>query len=326
MPPRFSAGNRQLPADLREKIEALLGADERAKLSAAAQDVSLKYRREASANLQISSLAEAKAYVATRLPATWCAVTDVLSRLLDVDPGFAPQSLLDLGAGPGTASLAAQNLWPDIEAALIEPNAHLRAVGGTLVEGNWTAQTLQALEIERDYDLAIASYVFNELTSDFTALLEKIWKRTGTLVLIEPGTPHGYETILKARDYFLSIGANIAAPCPHHNACPLQGLTRWCHFSVRVDRSKIHRQVKADARLSYEDEKFSYLVVTRKTLEKPHFRALGEPHGQKVIGLEVCRDDGTFRVEQVSRRDRDYKPIRKMSWGDAAFGEEIQDE
>jgi len=61
----------QLPADLRERIENLVGQDSRKTLSGAATDVSLKYRRESgTASLQISSELEARAYLVTRFPAT----------------------------------------------------------------------------------------------------------------------------------------------------------------------------------------------------------------------------------------------------------------
>ncbi len=312
----------QLPTELRARIDALLSSENKKALSSAAQDVSLKYRREGDAsNLQISSIAEAQAYIATRLPATWCAVTKTLQFYLEIDPEVEIDSILDLGAGPGTATLAAQNIWPKAATTLFEPNQYLRDIGQQLVDGgNWQSAHLQKLSTDQKYDLVLSSYVLNEINGDLKDILQNIWTATEkTLVIIEPGTPHGYETILKARDYFLSINANIAAPCPHEIECPLRSTERWCHFSVRVDRSKLHLQTKADARLSYEDEKFSYLVVTRHKTPKPRFRALGQPHGQKVVTLETCQSSGQFEVIQLSKRSADYKLVRKMDWGDAAY-------
>ena len=118
----FGWKNATPAAALREKIEELIGADDKKKLLSAAESVSLKYRRESGNDFQISSDDEARAYIATRLPATFCAVTEVLNRYLEIDPGFTPSSVLDLGAGPGTATLAAKEFWPDIDATLIEPN------------------------------------------------------------------------------------------------------------------------------------------------------------------------------------------------------------
>ena len=36
----------------------------------------------------------------------------------------------------------------------------------------------------------------------------------------------------------------------------------WCHFAVRLDRSRAHRQSK-HAALGWEDEKFAYVVAVR---------------------------------------------------------------
>ena len=41
----------------------------------------------------------------------------------------------------------------------------------------------------------------------------------------------------------------------------MQGGANWCHFAVRLARTSLHRDVKG-ARLGYEDEKYSFLVVS----------------------------------------------------------------
>lgn len=312
----------QLPADLRAKIEALLSADNRQILANAADSVSRKYRRLENGSLQIASDTEARAYLATRFPATWCAVTEALNRLKEINPDFNPTTSLDLGAGPGTASIAAQYHWPELEPSMLEPNASLRAIGQVIAGGEWQTARVENYAFDKEYDLVIASYVFNEVEGDLSSILQKIWEKSSVFVMIEPGTKQGYATILKARDYFLSIGANIIAPCPHHFECPLKNSERWCHFSVRVDRSRLHRDIKRDATLSYEDEKFSYLIVSKQPTHKPLYRALGNPHGNKVISLETCRADGSFEIVSVSKRSNDYKLIKKSEWGDAPFERE----
>ena len=309
----------QLPADLREKIEALLSSENRQTLSDAAENVSRKYRRLEKGSLQISSDTEAHAYLATRFPATWCAVTEVLNRFREIYPFFYPGTSLDLGAGPGTASIAAQYHWPKLTLSMLEPNANLRAIGQQLVRGDWQTRDVKTYTPDKNYDLVIASYVFNEVEGDLSLILQNFWGKASVFVMIEPGTKQGYETILTARDYFLSIGANIVAPCPQHFECPLKNSERWCHFSVRVDRSRLHREVKRDATLSYEDEKFSYLIVSKHKTPKPLYRALGNPHGQKVIALETCQANGAFEIVSVSKRSNDYKLIKKSEWGDGPF-------
>ena len=73
---------------------------------------------------------EALAYLATRVPATFAATRRVLAELGSLRPGWAPTSLLDLGAGPGTATWAAAAVFPSIERAeLVEREPEMAALG-----------------------------------------------------------------------------------------------------------------------------------------------------------------------------------------------------
>ena len=55
----------------------------------------------------------------------------------------------------------------------------------------------------QQYDLVTAAYVLSELDSDRERqqVIQELWERTkGMLVLVEPGTPSGYENIISARE------------------------------------------------------------------------------------------------------------------------------
>ena len=114
-------------------------------------------------------------------------------------------------------------------------------------------------------DLVFLSYVLTELPeADLGKALDRLWDAARqALVIVEPGTPEGYALILKIRAHLLKAGARIAAACPHDLDCPLKDTAQWCHMSARVERTSLHRKIKSDAALGYEDEKFSYLVATR---------------------------------------------------------------
>ena len=111
----------------------------------------------------ITSSADALAYLVTRAPATYAAIRAVFARVAEAMPDFSPSSLLDVGAGPGTATWAARDAWPSLAAmTLIEPNAMFRDLAARLLpEAQVIAGDLGADKPRAD--LVTASYVLAEL-------------------------------------------------------------------------------------------------------------------------------------------------------------------
>ena len=182
----------------------------------------------------------------------------------------------------------------------------------------WINCDILKSEIPVSADIVIASYVFNEMTDEErTAGILKLWAATKMLLLIvEPGTTVGYKQIMNIRKLLLENGGRIAAPCPHESACPLED-DNWCHFSCRVPRSKLHKELKSgDA--PYEDEKFSYIAVARCDTKKAEARILRHPYIEKaLITLEVCTADGLKQMKLRKRDESLYKHAKKSSWGDS---------
>lgn len=154
------------------------------------------------------------------------------------------------------------------------------------------------------------------LLTENNEAVDKLWNSANKVVsIIEPGTPVGYSHLRKIREYLLDKGAHIAAPCPHENSCQLKE-DDWCHFTCRVQRSKLHRQLK-EGEVPYEDEKFAYLAITREKYRNADARILRHPIIAKGrITLETCSMDGVKKVN-VFKRDGDlYKKARKAQCGD----------
>lgn len=320
----------QLPLHLRQAIDEIVSSSfAMADISCAAEAVSNRYRR-LQKGLAIASTEEATAYVVTRLPATYCAMARVLKEL-----SFAPSSILDIGAGPGTATLAALEHFPLLQqATLLEPNAHLRHMGEEVLKRSYPERAFHwiAAGAEQAFpqaDLVVSGYVLNEIMQEkgaeaFAQIVRKMWQASRhTLVIVEPGTPAGQDIVLQARQLLLAEGAHMVAPCPHIAACPIavrwKPEEKWCHFSVRVERSRMHRQSKPEAVLGYEDEKFSCLVVSRYKADLPRYRIVGHPQGKKVLQAEVCASDGAYRDLQIAKSDDDYKAFRKAEWGEGIY-------
>ncbi len=309
-----------LPETLQKAIEKEASRYSLQEVSDAREELTQKYRERAKNRSFMTTEAERCAYLLARLPATYA----VIQRVLQEIPLDTVETLLDLGAGPGTAMWAAGDHFSQLkQMTLIENDPLLISLGKRLAQDSpysnaeWLQQDMEQLKIEIPHDIVILSYSVGELTpSSIPGLIEKCWNLTRQyLVVIEPGTPLGFERIRSIRSQLIAMKAHMVAPCPHALECPMSG-GDWCHFSERVERSSLHRRIKKGA-LGYEDEKFSYLVFSKMPTELPSSRVLRHPQKHSGhISLTLCTDQG-LKQEIVSKRTPEtYKQARKLDWGD----------
>jgi ribosomal protein RSM22 (predicted rRNA methylase) len=317
-----------LPAELKVALDARLQGLSR---NAAAERASLISRtyRDGGGSSAIRSEADALAYALTRMPATYAAVTASLNALREIKPDFAPASLLDVGAGPGTATWAAAEAFPSLTGfALLDANSALRALALDLGKDSTRLRKMTyghgeagaALADSEAADLVIASYMIGEISeTERKALAALMWAKTrDTLLIIEPGTPAGYGRIIALRRQLIAAGAHVAAPCPHDAECPLLA-PDWCHFTQRLPRSRAHKQLKS-AELPYEDEKFSYVALTRAPVGQHPARVLAQPVVTKIaVTARLCTDRGILNSVTPRRQKPAYQRFRKIDWGDAIF-------
>jgi ribosomal protein RSM22 (predicted rRNA methylase) len=318
----------ELPPALRQAVDQALDGVSLADLAAAASRISQRYRAEiADGRFHISDDLAARAYLATRLPATYAAIRAAFAMVAKVRPDLAPATLLDVGAGPGTALWAARDCWPALDdALLIEGAAPMRHWGERLASSSglsrieWRSANITAeIGESKPRDIVTLSYVLSELTPEQRSrLVDRLWSLTGdTLVIVEPGTPAGWARILAARGRLLAAGAHMLAPCPHAAACPLV-TPDWCHFSRRVARSRLHRQAKG-GEVPWEDEKYSFVAVSRRAGKLPLARVIAPAYirsGQ--VTLKLCTETGAAAERHWSKRDGEaFKTARRLDWGDA---------
>ena len=179
----------------------------------------------------------------------------------------------------------------------------------------------------------------NRRRADETVAL--LWSRVapgGVLVLVEPGTPNGSRLIRRARQRVLDserdaaarrvsvegkdlehgsgdfdldgVDAHVVAPCQHDRACPMDGLPTWCHFSQRVRRSEMHRQMLPRGRgAQHQDERFSYVIIRR--LSRARARQEDVARAEKVASgkwLDVLPpeeeedEEASMSAEEIAER------------------------
>jgi ribosomal protein RSM22 (predicted rRNA methylase) len=304
----------QLPPAPAAALNALLEGVSRKDLARRVDTLSAAYR-SGGTSLTIASATDALAYVVARAPATYAAARVVFDRVMEVMPDFAPTSLLDVGAGPGTASWAAMEVWPDVAVTMLDHNPHLRALAAAMLD----KAAIMAGNLGGDMpgaDLVVANYVLAEFPERAAAgTARSLWAVTGKmLVLVEPGTPQGFARIRVARAALIEAGAHVAAPCTHDSECPMSG-NDWCHFSQRLSRSRDHMIAK-HASVPFEDERYAYLVVTPDKISNGA-RIIKQPVEAKPgITLPLCDANG-LHGEFIARRDKDaFRRARKLEWGD----------
>lgn len=319
-----------LPAELKAALDAKLQGVSRTDAAQRSQKISTTYRAGGGSG-SIKSEADALAYALARMPATYAAVAASLNALTEIAPSLAPETLLDVGAGPGTASWAAAEAFSSLQDfTLLDANATLSRLALEMARDSTRLSDCRYLpgdaaanlvEVSQA-DLVIASYVIGELSeSDQRKLAETMWtKAREALVVIEPGTPAGYARILALRQQLIALGAHVAAPCPHEKPCPLIA-PDWCHFSQRLPRSQAHRQIKG-AEVPFEDERFIYVALTRTPPAARATRVLAPPDiGKAEITAKLCTEQG-IELAKVPRRDKAaYASARRWRWGDAVLSE-----
>jgi ribosomal protein RSM22 (predicted rRNA methylase) len=318
----------QLPILLSNAIEheaALIGFSALTKAASALSD-SYRFRQSSHEKL-LTTEAQRIAYIATRMPATYAAIRAVLQEIKKQIPKLSIQSLVDLGAGPGTSAWAAIELFDELQSLLlIERDLSLMNLGQRLAKKSLHQNLINAQWIEGDIktldfpsgDAIIASYSLGEISvADARKITKSAWEKTNSvLIIIEPGSVKGFELIRTLRDDLIQFGGHIIAPCPHSNSCPVAE-NDWCHFAKRVERSSLHRKLKSGT-LNYEDEKYSYFAVSKFPLKTASARVIRRPQiSSGLVKLSLCKADGINEIS-LYRKDRfRFKLARKSSWGDS---------
>lgn len=317
-------------------------------------NISLRYRDESGKGKRLLTTdSEALAYSLARMPATCGAVEEILEQVFSSSVNITNtsnkvinkfddiHSLLDLGAGTGAVGWIMDKYFDmnniiclEREVAMINMGKKLMNSGSQyLKDAKWIKHDIEKENIDYKADIVTASYVLNELTEEVRIkVVDEIWQATNRLlIIIEPGTPVGFRNIKRIRETLILKGAKILAPCIHNKKC-YKTEEDWCHFSCRVGRTSIHKDLKgADA--SYEDEKFSYLVVEKedkytnsmskkdKCICKNHCgRILRHPQVRKGHTImEICTAEGIKNIT-ISKRDKEiYKASKKLKQGDKIF-------
>lgn len=343
----------ELPLSLRSAIEESLSGEKPDVLKKVSQKITERYKNESGqGKVLVSQDLEARVYAAVRMPATFGAVCDALSYAKELvsdseAPGVSDgaacevgsegasatplpellpiRTVYDVGAGSGSATWAAEEIFAPERICCFEREAAMRKIGAELMKENtelaakteWSAFDLEKDTFPGTADLVMTSYVLNELSASAReVVVGKLWSAAEKLlVIVEPGTKEGFAVVREIRKQLLAMGGNLVAPCPHDRPCRLAA-DDWCHFSCRVARSRLHKQLK-DADVPYEDEKYAYVAFAKTPVQRASARVLRHPVISKgQIELTLCTASENKNALIRKRDGAAFKVAKKCKMGD----------
>lgn len=209
--------------------------------------------------------------------------------------------VVDLGAGPGTATLAwPAEIWPsrflhwELSPQAQEIHRRLLELMGENLKAHKWASTAPAL----DGKVVVASYALNEL---------KKWPgelfTARTLVLAEPSTRDAARKLMAYRHELQANGYYIWAPCTHQLGCPLliHSKTDWCHDRIHFSAPSWWEELESLLPMRNQTLTFSYLLASKERPSRP-------ANAGRVIG-DTLREKGKVRQAYCRNDNREF-----LSW------------
>jgi ribosomal protein RSM22 (predicted rRNA methylase) len=224
----------------------------------AIEEISLKFTKERDSigdYLQDPRLVSAYAafYLSTNLPK----LATVTQWLTEVEREELKQfELIDVGAGPGTFSLA----WRELvgtKSAMIETSKLMREQAMKFYQGLHHEEALFKPELLQQKKLLLFGHSLNEMGVE--AGLEYIKKYNPEKIwLLEPGTKQSFALALKLRESLIAQKWQVRFPCLGQAECPMKNTDDWCHQYLHVTHDP---QVERLTQLASRDRRHLPMTV-----------------------------------------------------------------
>lgn len=299
-----------LPSQIIEKIEELVAGLRMSSIAESYSYLSENYKRSFSPDLQYR---DALAYACARMPATFATIEYVMQKFHAKCADYTFDNVLDVGSGTG--ALMCYFSQADISYHAAEKSESMIKVSRQIIENCnlkpeiYKGDVSSYLKGNIKHSCSFFVYSLNEIANKAEVLQKVIDCTEDYIFIIEAGTPKGFELIQLAKQIAETNNCGIVAPCASLK-CSLEK-NDWCHFSVRLPRTKMHNLVK-HSKLAYEDEKFCYIILSKKSFNCcSKNRIIRRPiKKSRHIIFDICSRDGIKRVISKNKSDR------KKEWGD----------
>lgn len=221
--------------------------------------------------------------------------------------------LIDLGAGPGTFSLAWRE-WAGDEVKeiwQIETSEVMRTQARKLMSG-----LFPEIKLHQSQPPAGGVLLFGHSANEMgpKVALDYIEKfKPEHILFIEPGTKEFFPKMLEIRRELIKQGFNVLYPCPSEHECPMAGdAENWCHQYIRVQQEP---EVERLSQMAKKDRRLLPLIVHAYSKTYQHHdqerivRVL--PSTKFSFEWEVCLGERLERY-QVMKRGLDKKAIKEI--------------
>lgn len=234
---------------------------------------------------------------------------------------------VDLGAGPGTYSMAWRLEGVSGPFYQVELSPLMREQGRKLWDGLFKEEIFQGANWKWTTDKSrflLFGHSANEMGKELAIkYIQDI--NPDHILFIEPGTKEFFPVMLEIRDYLLMNGYNILYPCPKAEMCPMNNTEDWCHQFIVV---KQNDEVERLSQMARKDRKLLPLTVqafsrTYKS-ENPHERIVRVfPETKFSHEWEICHDN---QIEKYQIMKRDLSKRESKEIGTILAGEAIESE
>jgi ribosomal protein RSM22 (predicted rRNA methylase) len=292
------------------------------------EDLFCAYQSPAHRNTYINDPGLAALYMITRGRSIMGVMEKIIRQYPDVFHDV--ESVVDFGGGPGTflfalskfktiknyTNVERSDAFIDILNVLVEeflssstPHTHVDSI-------NCNYLKLKTKDIPKN-DLCVFSYTFCECDNSLISLSGLV-ENSNMVLIIEPGTPSGFNNIIQARDKLIEKEFVTIAPCTVSNGfCPLRDSeSDWCHFVERIDRSRIQRHLKNGV-LGYEYEKYSYVLMSKYPIHLDGKRIISRPNYTKhSVSFDICSEKSSHIVVTKRENKNRFRIVKKSIRGD----------
>ncbi len=307
-----------LPARIQEKLSEILQEIKPSMLKPVQRRLTEKYKTQSGTGKSlIGSKEDSILYAISRMPATFSVCLSLLNALKTQRLLENIESVIDVGSGTGAGYFALKEFDENIDISLFERDKNMIEVFDRFETGEKVQKfDLVCDELNTTADLVLTSYVLSELADEqrFAAAKKLYDSSNKYLLIVDTGTPKVWAQMMKLKSEFENLGAHIIAPCMSKK-CMLEN--DYCQFFARVERTAVHRMVK-EAELSYEDEKYFYLLVAKQPVNvKQRARVIRRPVLKtNIVSLLTCSSEGV-KTSEFTRRDKElYKKAKKAKIND----------